>query len=208
MNCLIDNRQWVKLSESPSARVIIVAYEFYANLVDHQDNKVMVQGKMVSFMSMAINAYYGIPDILEPDEYVTYARGIMDYDAVIDALYYLGSIWKNGELVSFRASQLLNPTQAWYYFMLANVLPSRYASDVTKERAILLYTIIQGMTINIGRIIHSSMLQAANRGHLGIWFPLLIIELCHGASVIWVDTDPLVLPKGIIDDKFMRKFQT
>ncbi|KAJ7979030.1 hypothetical protein O6P43_002475 [Quillaja saponaria] len=152
MNRLIDSKHWVKLCEPPSARIIALAHEFYANLVDHQDSKVVDRGKMVSFMCTAINAYYGIPDIPKPDEYVTYANEIVDYDAVISALCYQGSVWKlmNGELVSFRGSQLLTLAQPWYYFMLANVLPRRHASDVTKECATLLYAIIQVMTIHIG----------------------------------------------------------
>ncbi|KAJ7982600.1 putative S-locus lectin protein kinase family protein [Quillaja saponaria] len=153
MNNLIDSKHWLKLCAPPLARVIALAREFYANLVDKQDIKIMVRGKMISFISMAINAYYGIPDIPETDKYMTYASKIVDYDTVIGALCY------------------------------------------------------QGMSIDIGRIIHSVMLQAANSGHLGIWFPSLITELCHEASVFWENTDPLVLQKSIIDDKLMRKFQ-
>ncbi|KAJ7976327.1 putative S-locus lectin protein kinase family protein [Quillaja saponaria] len=121
-------------------------------MVEHIGSRVMVREKMVSFTSTVIKAYYIILDIPETDEYVTYASGIVDYDADISGFCYQGSVWKltNGKPVHFKASQLLTPARAWYYFVLTNVLPSGHAIDVTKERAIMVYAIIQGMFIDIG----------------------------------------------------------
>ncbi|KAJ7971626.1 putative S-locus lectin protein kinase family protein [Quillaja saponaria] len=114
----------------------------------------------------------------------------VDFIVVIDELCYVGSLWKitNGVLVSFGASQLKAHSQTWYYFLLGNILPTSNASDVTRDRALLLYAIMKGMNIDVGKIIRSAILQSANGKHLGLCFLFLITELCFAAGFQWDDS--------------------
>ncbi|KAH0453419.1 hypothetical protein IEQ34_017743 [Dendrobium chrysotoxum] len=67
--------------------------------------------------------------------------------------------WKTREekIINFSASYMNQTSKAWYYFISAYILPSKNISEVTKDRALLNFTIQKGHTISIGRLIMSSL---------------------------------------------------
>ena len=66
--------------------------EFYANVEEHRNGRVMVREKTVSFDSASINRFYGLPNI-ENNEYIAYLSNV-DYGEVCNTLCIPGSTWK------------------------------------------------------------------------------------------------------------------
>ncbi|EOX93875.1 Uncharacterized protein TCM_002866 [Theobroma cacao] len=108
--------------------------------------------------------------------------------------------------VSFKSIQLHGAYKCWLYFVVARMLPVKHVSDITKDKALLLYCILIGKAIDIGRLIYNTIFLSTNTPREGIWFPSLIIELCKRVSVKWGSREKLLYPKGSIDDAIIEKF--
>ena len=103
-----------------------------------------------------LNWHYSLQDI-EYDEYSAYVSDHVDLTEVANTIFKLGTQWKmsNGETNSVKTSTLSKEAKIWHYFIGARFMPSSHLSDVTKDRAILIYCILTGKTIDIGSIPHA-----------------------------------------------------
>ena len=54
---------------------------------------------------------------------------------------------------------LTEEAKAWFYFMNSRFVPSRPVSTLYKERAVLLYAIMNYFEFNVGTIIEQSILE-------------------------------------------------
>ena len=66
----------------------------------------------------------------------------------------------------------------------ARFMPSSHLSDVTRDRAILIICILSGKTIDVGSILHASIMHSVKGVLVGLYFPYLITVLCGKAGVI------------------------
>ena len=118
--------------------------------------------------------FHGLEDI-EYDEYSAYVSDHIDLNEIVNTICKLGTQWKmsNGEATSVKASTLTKDAMIWYYFMGARFMPSSHLSDVTRNRAVLIYCIISGKTIDVGSIMHASIHPTqSQRSTGGPIFPL------------------------------------
>lgn len=197
------NRQWLKFVEQPGTAVVSLVREFYANLkVRHQDFKVRVRGKMVSFNKETINTVYSMPNY-EADEYRELMAGTVNYFEIMQRICVPGASWKlnlNGDVVNFESKYLQRDAYDWFAFITSRIMPSNHTSQVTKERAALVYCIFNGDSVDVGQLVQSSILQAV-RGTTTLSLPhtSLITELCRHAGVKWDDNEELLQPRSMID---------
>lgn len=122
------------------------------------------------------------------DDFMYYGSDHYNLDVVIRKLCKPRTTWtlKQGtdKKVSFPHTTLSRYEKAWYNFICANLMSIRHQSDVTKERAILLYAIVSNKKVNVGLIINVSIskyLQSSTTG--GLIQALLITRLCRRAGV-------------------------
>lgn len=65
-------------------------------------------------------------------------------------------------------------------------MPCTHIIDVTKERVVLLYCLVQGKQMDVGYIIERSILRALEGGTTGgLPHPSLICALCDKVGVKW-----------------------
>lgn len=65
-------------------------------------------------------------------------------------------------------------------------MSSSHVSDVIKSRAVFLYAIVTGKSIDVGKVIYGSILHALRGGSTGeLSHPSLIYGLCRNARVGW-----------------------
>lgn len=196
---------WEKFVEHPGPAVASVVREFYANLkVRHENYRVRVRGKMVAFDSATINAIYEMPSF-EEDDYRTLMNGTVNYMEIMQETCTPGATWKlnlNGEVVNFESKYLKTSLYHWFVFVTSRIMPSNHTSQVTKERAALIYCIAKGMNIDAGRMVQTSILHSV-RGTTTLSMPhtSLITELCRHAGVTWNDNEELIQPRTMIDIK-------
>ena len=92
--------------------------------------------------------------------------------------------------------------KVWFYFVGSNLLTSKHLSTVRKNEAILLYAILKGYKLSVGKIIKSSILSYFRSNYRGLLpHPSLITRLCilRGVEGDWEEeetcskTSPLTL---------------
>ena len=163
-----------------------------------------MSGKRVSFHRTTLNCFYGLEDI-EYDEYLAYAYDHVDLNEIVTTICKPGTQWKmsNREAISVKTSTLTKKAKIWHYFMGARFMPSSYLSDVTSDRAILIYCIITGKTIDVGSVMHSSILHSIKGVVVGLYFPSHVTTLCRKAGVIWSPNEKVIQPVHAIDTRMM-----
>lgn len=55
--------------------------------------------------------------------------------------------------VTFKKSEMHEDDNSWTKFVVAKLMTSSYAIDITKDRAALIYAIVTGKKIDVGKII-------------------------------------------------------
>ncbi|GMN64007.1 hypothetical protein TIFTF001_033098 [Ficus carica] len=157
----IEKRKWQTFTAHPQKASVPLVREFYAYAKYSVDHMTVLQGKPISFDRSTINRFYGL-DGIDDDEYFEYLNDHLDYGEVLKFIVGSGIEWRlnEGVAVSFMGSALDKHTKAWLYFIGAKLMPVTYFSDVTKDRAVLLYAILSEASIDVGRLIQQSIKQA------------------------------------------------
>lgn len=194
-----NNQHWADFIKTPSDAVLSVVREFYANLrVQPNTDEVLVRGKRVFFGASTINTLYSMPNY-DLDGYRAFLQAPVEFDQLLEFLCYTGASWKlsaSGHVMSFQARHLKQAAMAVFLFIIARLMPAKHATDVTKDRAILIYCILQGHTLDVGKMIRSSILHAG-RSNKNINLPhsSLITELCQTAGVQWDSSEEVLKPQ-------------
>lgn len=87
------------------------------------------------------------------------------------------------------------------------MMPTRHQHDVTKDRVVLLYEIVSGKGIDVGRVIHASIMRYIIGGTSDGIPHVLITRLCSAAVVQWAASEPLQLPTNTIDHITIQKYK-
>jgi len=74
--------------------------------------------------------------------------------------------------------------QTWSVLSFSNLIPTSHTSDITFDRARLIYGIIQKMDMNQGYIISAQVSLIAQHDSSRLGFPALITTLCKARGVI------------------------
>ena len=186
---MINLRGWGEFCKHPGPAVTSLVREFYANAYDATNGRVRVRGKEVVFDWKAINAYYSLPNI-DQDEYLEYTREHVDTTEIIEYLCKPGTTWKmtrvgiHEEPSLFVARALNQRARVWLYFVSARMLPTTHVSEVTKERATLLYCLMSGRSIDVGHHLFSCIMASSRLPSARLYFPLLITGLCQSGNFL------------------------
>ena len=127
-----------------------VVWEFYANAKETIGPTTMVREKTIKFDSVTINKFYQIP-IPMTDELVTLAN-TADMDEAAHEICGKEVHWTivNGVRTSFLMKELLTVMKTWHHFLCARLSPNSHLTEVTRERALMLYAISKSLSINVG----------------------------------------------------------
>ena len=175
----IKHRKWETFFHPPEASFVPLVREFFSNSPNRINNKIYVRGNLVTFTKQAINNYFGLPTLGDNEDYVRLLSDV-DMAMVYSFVCKPGIVWKMSGDVSkhFPRKCLLNKVRPWYAFICASLTPMTHLSDVSRERAILLYAIMVGASIDVGQVIFDSYMHCVRQKARGISFPYLITALC------------------------------
>ncbi|PIN00775.1 hypothetical protein CDL12_26721 [Handroanthus impetiginosus] len=123
----------------------------------------MVRGKNINFFARTINSLFGTPSIDTPGEVQEFLEDHPLLDTICEVI-----CWDNP-----------SGPDNWLRFVSAQLLPSSHTSEVTRERAVMIYAILTDVPFDIGCFLHRSILKSAMGGlTVGLYHPSLITELC------------------------------
>ncbi|GMN22248.1 hypothetical protein TIFTF001_043484 [Ficus carica] len=175
VHSVITKHKWRQFCAHPAKAVVPVVREFYAHLTAEGQRSVYVRGMQVSIDKDTINQFYGLDDV--EDLHQEYA-----VNAPVEWLDWA-----------------LEHCKVWYHFLKTCLMPSTHIQTVSKDRVLLLDSIISGRPIDVGKIIFQGLGACAANQCGSLWFPSLITSLCANSGVPMFDTEERLLSsKGAI----------
>ena len=197
----IEAKGWRALCQPPRPAAMSVVREFYANLASHVLKKVRVRGVLVDFSAESINSFYGLEHVL-PGPF-DQLREHPDYPEVIRVLTKGRGEWRinsAGHAVNFKAKHLAYIPKVWHHFITSRLIPTTNVCEVTAQRSLLNFAILQDIPFDVGQVIEDAILHnrdvKMNLGH-----PFLIFGLCKQAGVPLDDNEAWLHPIKAISVK-------
>ena len=199
---IIRQRGWGEFCAQPKLAIVPLVREFYANALEHDNRKVFVRGKQVNFSPKAINRFFKLPDI-ENDEYNQFIAKQIDFEEILQEIAVPGTRWKlsDDKPITFKSIGLTRDCKGWHYFLGARLMPVRHFSDVNKDRAILLYCLMTGKSLDVGKFISSHIVQCYKHQSMSLFFPSLITALCVAAGVQYGANEESLAPMAALTDQ-------
>lgn len=208
---MITERGWGPICDTPSDVPLGIVREFYANAAAEKNGYSWVREVTVDYSASAIRTLLRQPARPEgADDWVLTTRTDVDLDNIVAELCVPGTVWKfrpgTTEHVHFPASAMNRYARAWNLFICARLMHSSHSHDVTVERAILLWGILTDEYIDLGYLIHQSMLRFMSGRTTGaIPHASIITELCVSSGIRWADDEQLQHPSADIDSATLAR---
>ncbi|KAL3507009.1 hypothetical protein ACH5RR_032391 [Cinchona calisaya] len=161
----ISDRTWSRfVREDATVGNDTIVRVFIANTCKLPGTVVQVRKCSVNFSCEVMTAYYQILNIDE-SEHAIFKRFDINYDVLL---------W-----------ELCDPhvPNVWYHFLTSRILPITHLTKVTRDRAVLLYALIKGWSIDIGLEIQMEILLNGAKDQPSFIFSNLITSLCTKAGV-------------------------
>jgi hypothetical protein len=197
----ITRRNWVLLATPPHEINLDIVKEFYANATINpkQPNlrQTFVRGKSIPYHGEAINRYLGVRWLLpvSSDFHGRTEHSDFDIAEVTRVLYVPERSFQfntQGQPHRVNKKDMNELAKIWTTFVCANIMPTANISDLPISKAYLIWSIIAGIDINIGRVISEELnhfvlgLADPTKGKdvcRGLGFPALITGLCKHNGV-------------------------
>ncbi|KAK5842350.1 hypothetical protein PVK06_004691 [Gossypium arboreum] len=155
--------------------------EFYTNITSSYLTEVPVRRIKVPISSNAINEFFELPNF-KNDEYSSLISNIKleNLQEILEKLTVPGSKWtvSKQRIHTCRRESLTPLAKVWFYFIRTSLMPSSHGTTISLERIVLLYSILTGKTIVVGKIILREMRNCTTRCSGPIYFPFTITILC------------------------------
>jgi len=168
--------------------------EFYANLYSSDGpspKQARVRGHLVKIDVDSLNIFLETPVVLAEGEtlptYSRYYRLPSDPREIEAALCIpgLGFILNaEGHPGRILRKDLTTLAQVWSVLSYSNLTPTSHTSDLTVDRARLIFGLISRMDMNIGALISGQMTSIAQSNSSILGFPTLITALCRARGVV------------------------
>ncbi|KAH1265413.1 hypothetical protein GmHk_01G001117 [Glycine max] len=178
---------------SDSSIDIAIMKEFYANLYDPDDKspkQVRVKGHLVKFDDDTLNTFLKTPVVLEEGENLcTYSRFALlrpDPQELAAKLCIPGRGFElnaDGQPLKILRKNMTTLAQTWNILSFSNLIPTSHTSDVTLDKAKLIYGIIMKMDMNLGYLISHQISLIAQHDTSRLGFLALITTLCKARGV-------------------------
>jgi len=188
--------------------------EFYANLYsseDHSPKQSRVKGHLVKIDADSLNTFLETHVVLAEGEtlptYSRYYRLPIDYREIEVALcisgrgFILNSEGHPGKILK---KDLTTLAQVWSFLSYSNLAPTSHTSDLTMDRARLIFGLVSRMDMNIGALISGQMTSIAQSNTSRLGFLALIAALRRARGVV---SDSLMFerPSPVINLAYIRK---
>ena len=173
-------------------------------MVEKDGKRVYVRGQSVEFSIEDINRLFNLRVQKDGSKFKKQLKE-PEHQKIVDLLTAGKGKWKGTRKTPFKSiarGDLTEEAKVWFYFISSVLMPYKNLSTVRREEAILLYTLLKGYSINVGKIIEKSILgyfKSKCRGMIP--HPVTIIRLCirggveeeWGTEETYPTTSPLTL---------------
>lgn len=90
--------------------------------------------------------------------------------------------------------------KVWVKFLKFRLMPTTHTTTVSQDRLMLLYTIIKGLTADVGKVIEQEIKKRATKKqkYVALLFPLLIKDICEIFRVKFMVSDERINNEGAL----------
>ncbi|KAK8930850.1 hypothetical protein KSP39_PZI016805 [Platanthera zijinensis] len=189
----IQSLKWDTFCQHKVEAVQSWVFEFYAHARFAEGDKVFVRGKRVSFSPRVINEYFDLEDY-HPDEYSSIHDLVTPEGMAALLCAAPGPNWSNPTKFVLKTNCLSRIAKVWLLFVNASIMPTKHANHISLDKLALLYCIVSGRKIDVGKVIFQMIQSKAREEKVRqLWFPVLITELCRCAGVIPLEGDMVTM---------------
>jgi len=139
----------------------------------------------------SLNTFLETPVVLEEGEtlptYSRYYRLPTDHRKIEVAFCIAGMEFilnAKGHPGRILKKDLTTLAQVWSVLSYSNLAPTSHTSDLTVDRARLIFGLVSHMDMNIGALISGQMTSITQSNCCRFWFPALITALCRARRVV------------------------
>ena len=157
----MKKREWRLLCENKPAGFAATVREFYANMVGKKENMCYVRGKWISFDIEEINNKFNLKELNDGSKFKKLQKDL-DYKKIVKLLMIGKGKWNStmkNPFDSIERGSLTEEENIWFYFLSSVLLPSKHLSTMQKEEAVLLYALLKGYKMNVGKITEKSIIS-------------------------------------------------
>ena len=178
---VIEKRGWQELVEHKNPGLSNLVREFYANMDQMGEKSVFVRGKWISFDRDTINRILNLKTIKDGHNFKKMKKK-PKYQKIVDLLTNGKGKWHSTSRDQHKEilrGSLTEEAKVWLYFLASSLLPSKHLTTVRRKEAILLYSLLKGYKMNVGKIIEESILDYFNTKYRGyLPHPTIVTKLC------------------------------
>ncbi|KAK1378176.1 hypothetical protein POM88_024920 [Heracleum sosnowskyi] len=210
---MITKRGWESFCEAPEPVPLSIVREFYANAKADKNGYSVVRGLTVDYTAKAIHWVLNLPKKKRGEEdWSLKTRDDLDLEYILGEICVPGTTWKykagTTEPITFLASVMNRYARAWNMFLCANILPSSHSHEVTVDRAIVLWGILNEEYIDLGELLHKNIVKFLRGGTTGaIPHASIVIKLCSAVGVHWAEEEQVQLPSAPIDHSTISRME-
>ena len=150
-------------------------------MVEKEGNRVYVRGHWINFSKKRINMLFNLKVQKDGSKFKKLLKE-PEYQKMVDLLTAKKGKWKGTKKTLYKSiarEDLIEEAKVWFYFISSILLPSKHLSIVRRDEAILLYALLKGYKINVGKIIENYILSYSRSNCKGfIPHPVTITSLC------------------------------
>ncbi|KAL4380040.1 hypothetical protein GQ457_02G026020 [Hibiscus cannabinus] len=184
----IDMHKWEKFvthpgSVEPNQKAINVTLvqEFYAHLTSPTQSSVYIRGEHIQFTTAKINKFYGLKNIADNhSKFVSSLKG--KTTTLLEDLCIPGANWDSAN-TSVDRDRLKPEGKLWMHFIKQSLMPTNHTATASLSRLQLLHSILNGSSIDVGKIIVDEAYACLTRKSSLLLFPHLITALCRKKGV-------------------------
>ncbi|KAL4388660.1 hypothetical protein GQ457_09G015720 [Hibiscus cannabinus] len=167
-------------SVNPNQKPINVTLveEFYAHLTSPTQSSVYVRGEQIQFTAAKINKFYGLQNTADNhSKFVSGLKGKSN-DFLLQDLCFPEADWDSAN-TSVERDRLKPDGKLWMHFIKQSLMPTSHTTTASLSILQLLHSILNGRSIDVGKIIVDEAYACLTRKSSPLLFPHLITTLCR-----------------------------
>ena len=155
-------------------------------MVEMRDDFVYVRGVWVPFRHKKVNEMFKLKELKHGSKFKKLVEKL-DHEKIVNLLIAGKGRWETTKKNPHKAinrGSLTEEAKVWFYFIASVIVPTKHLCSVREQEAIILYALLKGYKVNVGRLIEGSIPGYHLRDKRGlIPHPATITRLCILARV-------------------------
>ena len=139
-------------------------------MVEEEGKKVYVRGQWIDFSKEKINTLFNLKVQKDGSKFKKLLKE-PEYQKIVDLLIAGKGKWKGTKKTLYKSiarGDLTEEAKVWFYFISSVLFPSKHLNTVRRDEAILLYALLKGYKMNVGKIIEKSILSYSRKNCEGL----------------------------------------